>query len=338
VSSTNPTLGLRFRPVADLMMRASYGTGFLPPNVGQLIRNLPGGPGSVGSVNDPRRNNEVVFPDGILGGGNPDLTPEKSKSWSAGVVLTPRFAAGLRLSVDYVWIEKTNNIANLGPQEVVDNENVLPSRVTRGPAPPGGGVGPITFVDASPANISQARVEAYDLSIDYRLETARRGSLDFYALATRQTHYKTQLVPTAPVVENVGISFFGTLGPLAFKGNAGMTWKDAPWTVGWIAYYFDSYLVGDPTNPSFARAILNQGNGGRVSSQVYHDAFARYRFGAAHGTGSAVDWLQNCEIQLGIKNLFNTKPPFDAGRGPVYYSPFGDPRLASYELSLRKSW
>jgi iron complex outermembrane receptor protein len=47
--------------------------------------------------------------------------------------------------------------------------------------------------------------------------------------------------------------------------------------------------------------------------------------------------LDNAEIQLGIKNVFNKKPPLDLGNSPLnFYSTLGDPRLASYYLSLKK--
>jgi outer membrane receptor protein involved in Fe transport len=49
--------------------------------------------------------------------------------------------------------------------------------------------------------------------------------------------------------------------------------------------------------------------------------------------------LTNTEWQLGIRNLFNTKPPLDVSNASGgYYSGFGDPRLASYYLSLKKAF
>jgi len=47
--------------------------------------------------------------------------------------------------------------------------------------------------------------------------------------------------------------------------------------------------------------------------------------------------LSNLTVQVGIKNLFNTLPPFDAYYNPYYYSPYGDPRLRDYRISIRKS-
>ena len=93
VGSTDPTLGLRYSPVGDVMFRASYGTGFLPPSVAQLVPTVPTNVTITGLV-DPRRNNEPVTSYTRFSGGNPDLRPEESQSWSAGMVFTPRFSRG----------------------------------------------------------------------------------------------------------------------------------------------------------------------------------------------------------------------------------------------------
>jgi iron complex outermembrane receptor protein len=331
LSSTNPTVGLRYRPVADLTLRASYGTGFLPPSVSQLTTSPPG---SAGGIFDPRRGNEMVFPQAVSGGNN-GLRPEESTSWSAGAIITPKFAPRLRASLDYTRIKKKDNITGLGFQQVVDNENLFPSRVVRGPVAPGDpfGVGPITFIDATAVNISRAEVEAYDVSIDYHGETTRLGSFDPYFLATWQTHYKTQLIPNAPVVESVGIdSDFGNPIRLKFKANAGLTWKYRHWALGWTARYFNSYVVADPSQSFNVDIFRNQGSL-RVPSQTYHDLFVSYRF----GQGGA-QMLTGLEVKLGIRNVFHTEPPFDANQPPVYYSPFGDPRISSYSLSVKKSF
>lgn len=119
-----------------------------------------------------------------------------------------------------------------------------------------------------------------------------------------------------------------------------MTWNRGSLTLGWNAQYFDSYL----TYPSFptplttdqkqirSKLVESQGSA-KVDSQVYHDAFARYRFGGESAGGASV-LLKNCELTLGIKNVFNSKPP----RDQQSYSTYGDPRLANYYIGFRKSF
>jgi outer membrane receptor protein involved in Fe transport len=186
-------------------------------------------------------------------------------------------------------------------------------------------------VDQTAVNVARAEIEAFDFALDYSKQTERFGRFDLFGVATRQVHFKTQLIPDAPVVENVGISdnsqgaIVGVRNPLAFKGNAGIAWSYRGWDVGWTANYFASYRVTNPTQ------ILNQGNGGHVPSQIYHDIVGTYRFDGASS------WLEGMQVQVGVKNVFNTRPPFDASYAS-FYSPYGDPRLATYYVSLKKAF
>ena len=51
--------------------------------------------------------------------GNPDLTNEKSDSYSAGIVITPPFLRGLSATIDYVDITLKNAISQFGTSQVV---------------------------------------------------------------------------------------------------------------------------------------------------------------------------------------------------------------------------
>ncbi len=322
LTSTNPTIALRYQPFQDLALRASYGTGFLPPSMDQ-VNSSPFN--SSLTVQDIRRGGETVTTLWRNFGGSSTLQPEESESWSAGLILTPRWVPGLRVSLDYSRIKKTNNIyQTFTGQFFVDNELRFPETVTRGPVADGDpyGVGPIVAIDTLLVNISQAEVEAYDLQFDYGVLSDRLGSFDFYALATWQTHYRTQVSPDLPVVENVGI---GRSNPLKFRANGGVNWRRDRWSAGWSVRYLDSYVVS--TSPV---VLANQGRA-EVDDQIYHDAFVGYRL------PDSARWLSSAELQLGIRNLFDKAPPFDATDFP-YYSTFGDPRMASYYVSLRKSF
>ncbi len=61
VHSTDPTVGLRYAPLEDVMFRASYGTGFVPPGVTDLVPAAPSSlPGNLLGLVDPRRGGEPV--------------------------------------------------------------------------------------------------------------------------------------------------------------------------------------------------------------------------------------------------------------------------------------
>jgi outer membrane receptor protein involved in Fe transport len=352
--STDPTVGLRYLPVPDMMLRASYGTGFLPPDVSQLVpRNLAFP--AINLYTDPRRGNEFVGAFTNISGGNAALTPELSETWSAGLVLTPHGIPSLRFSVDWVKISKRDNIlAALDPITLLANEANLPGRVIRGPNLPGdpaGYAGRVTALDLTLINLSRGETEAFDFALDYDLKTQGAGTFSLFAIATRTLHFKTQLLPSSPLVENVGTvgnagAITGPNYPLKFKGNFGVNWKYGRWSAGWTARYYDSYSIYAPSlAPTNALAIataLAQGNGARVPSQIYHDVVVGYRFGPTASTDSRLPalgakLLNRTEVQIGVRNLFNTEPPFDV-TGPTYYSGFGDPRISSYYISVKKAF
>lgn len=321
--STDPTIGLRYMPIADIALRASYGTGFLAPTVSQLARFsflsdtlLPQG-------NDPRRGGEeVLIPArNNFDGGNPDLRPEKSESWSVGLILTPRQIPDLRLSVDYTQIKKTDEITTHpgGSQGLINDEELLPGRITRGPNLPGdppGWPGPIIGVDNSLLNLSQTQVAAYDLQIDYQRDTAI-GRFALSAAGTWIPYRRNKTREGDPTVDSAG--FY--LGPLKFKANAGVTWSYRSWTVGWATTFFDGYkpYIANDSPDSVAAQIMAQG-ASRVPRQIYHDVFGIYR-------------MNRVEVQAGVKNVFNTEPPLDMLVRT--YSGYGDPRLANYYVSVK---
>jgi outer membrane receptor protein involved in Fe transport len=327
-TSTNPTFGLRYKPIQDVMFRASYSTGFLPPAVNQLVpsANQTVTAAQAAAFRDPRRGGASISSAFTVEvGGSPDLRPEESISRSAGVVFTPRFVSGLRLSLDWTRIRKTDNIAQFfDNQTAINNELFVPGVVTRGPAT-SGGVGPITNVSLRLLNFAKQDVEAYDLGGEYTLSTERLGKFTFTTVGSRFMHNEIQTVPAAPVVENAGYS-----NSAKWKANAGLSWDYRNVGIAWTAQYYSSYRVGTAAAVS-ALLISNQGSE-TVPSQTYHDLFATYRF------DSPSKLLSDLEVRLGVRNVFDKEPPYDAGNNRGFYSLYGDPRLSTYSLSIRKNF
>lgn len=332
-SSTDYTLSLRYAPVPDILLRASYGTGFLAPSIAQLTSQTFFG--ELIFVADPRRDNvmTIIAPVDVTSGGNPDLVPERSGSLSFGMVLTPRFLPNLRLSIDYTRIRKDREIITLPDQLILDNEALFPGRVVRGPNLPGdppGWAGPIIAFNNTALNASATTVEALDFQVEYALELPGLGRFTLNGLAAYEPHFRRRLFPAAAMVEFAGYNG----GPLEWRGNLGLVWDRGPWTLGWNAQYFDSYRVfaADAPAASVANLIVSQGSD-RVRSQTYHDAFVRYRVGGGALEGSP---FQQLEVTLGVQNLFNAEPPTLATAGSAGgYSTYGDPRLRRVSLSVR---
>ncbi len=328
--STNFTVAGRWAPTQLASLRASYSTGFLPPNISQLVANEI--VTSVTGIADPRRGNLPIGSEGaitMVNGGNPDLGPEKSRSLSMGLVLNP--LRGVRFSVDYSRIKKQGEIGSLG-SDIAFLEEFFPDRIIRNTDPSTFGpfsVGPVTRLDLTTANVAFSRTQAWDFQLDYDLETETAGSFRLYAVATHHQETLKQILPTSTPFNSAGYEN----GPIKWRGNAGIDWSLNNWDLGWNAQYYHSYSVrtaGIPASSSDEN-VAQQG-AERIPSRLYHDISLRYRFGSDTGT-----LLRGIEIVAGIQNLFDTKPP-------VLSSPFilssysfhGDPRLRRYTVTLRR--
>ena len=101
--STTPEVGLVFKPIKQLTLRATYAEGFRAPGPAEAGSSV-----SFGFTNI-----------GILSIGNPLLKPEESKNYTFGVVFEP--LDGTSLSIDYYSIKRRNEINQADPATIVGN-------------------------------------------------------------------------------------------------------------------------------------------------------------------------------------------------------------------------
>jgi iron complex outermembrane recepter protein len=338
VAAARYTAGVRYLPSDDVTVRASYGTGFLPPSITQVVPNPELLQNTM--LTDPKRG-AVAATTAYrwTSGGNPNLQPEDSTSWSAGAIFTPRVLSGLRVSIDHTRIEKRNEISSLAPQGVLDLEDAFPDRITRLPLDPADAArgytgGAITAINSTSVNIARTHLIATDVQADYTWRRAGLGQVHGYAVATWQPHFERQTLPTTAFLDYAGFNN-PQLQLLKRRGNAGITWQGGPWSIAWSTQYYDSYIPYAPTAnaTTIATTILNQG-AGRIASQTYHDLFVRYRLGEARAARQAP--FRETEISFGMQNLFDTRPPVLATTAPTGgYSLYADPRLRLLTLTVR---
>lgn len=331
--STDYTVTLGWTPVRGIKLRGSYATGFLPPALSQSVPGIynPHFP----FLHDPRRGNTLVaVPIELNSRGDAgSLDPERSKSLSLGLVLTPSVLPKFRISADYSRISKRDEITQLFHEQVLANEDSLPGWVERDAPSPAdeqlGWAGPVRRLKGGWINLAESKVEALDFQLDYSLDVAALGEFHFYAVATHALGFERQLTPTTPHYDAVGKSD----GPLKWRGNIGLDWTKHGWGAGWNMQYYHRYSLryGDPTQDALFGAFAEQLQGtARIPGQSYHDLYARYRFGS---DGSGI--LNGLELGLGIRNVFDTKPPVVAA-AINGYSAYGDPRLRRITLSVKK--
>lgn len=133
--------GIKYRPIEDIMIRATLADVFTSPSVGDLfsplVDNFPqvGDPCAAGnwaalsSAEQQACINQGVPAGGVNNpdpqprssvGGNPNLEPESGDTTTYGIVYSPSQVEGLTMSVDFWEIDLGNTIASLGAQTILE--------------------------------------------------------------------------------------------------------------------------------------------------------------------------------------------------------------------------
>jgi iron complex outermembrane receptor protein len=107
--TTNPKIGLTYKPVDGVTLRGSYGTSFRAPTFTE-VSTIAGGAGLYyDTLPGPSGNLTGIG----IAGGNPNLKPETAKTWSIGLEIAPRAVPGLVATATYFDINYTNQIQAL---------------------------------------------------------------------------------------------------------------------------------------------------------------------------------------------------------------------------------
>ncbi len=296
--------GLRYVPVEDVALRVSRSIGFKPPDLVQVTPGDP--PASTApptSATDPIRQEPVVITASMyIAGGNPDLIPESTNSTNIGLILTPRWLPGLRLSLDYLESTREDSIFALSAQDAINLESEIPELIERG-APDGNasGVGPITFVDRRYINLRQVASRSLDFSLQQEIREVRGGRLLLTLRATRNLSFKVQATNTGPAVEQVRNPAVAPARQIAWNGNAQLSWEGQRWGLGWNTRYSDSLLLSS----SFYYVL----QGGDRAPRAYdHDLNISYRspqVNDPHG----LQWLMSgTAVHFGINPSLPIRP------------------------------
>ena len=113
-STTNYKANVRWQPTKQVLVRASYGTGFRAPTLSDLWD--PQVLGTSAQFDDPVTGQSDLQVNELTGG-NPDLKPEESTQYSFGLVFQP--VPAVTFGIDYFNIKVENVISQPSTQEVV---------------------------------------------------------------------------------------------------------------------------------------------------------------------------------------------------------------------------
>ncbi len=331
-STFNPKVSAMFRPIEWLMFRGSYNSGFRVPAFNQIFNGVTDSPYSGSDLVDPIRcptlvpnatdpNCAFIRPD-ILTGGNLTIGPETSKQYNIGVVFQP--ARLFSASVDLWNVAVDNTITNLTLTQLIQNAALFPDRFIRDPA-----TNLITDLDNRVINAGARRTRGLEVSLRGGFENVLGGKISAGLDGTYLLKKREKLTQAAPYGPSLICIF-------TFAGDLGLKWKHSA---------FVNYSTKDVTvslsqifRNGYKNGVLPGILAGTVSRPGYNafvDDYIIYNLSASY-TGLS----PNFKITAGVRNLFDTDPPFaitydgNTGAGGSWEPRVADPRLRSFTIGV----
>ena len=302
-------VGGSWRPMRQVLLRASYNTGFRAPSLPELYQ--PQVLGTTEQFDDPATGQTDLQVKGITGG-NPDLEPEESHASAIGIVFSPM--RELTMGIDFWKIRIDEIIQTPGAQEVVSRFRAGDPAYQNLVVLSGNDIDTITTVTS---NLGKADVEGIDVSAALKTP-AGPGILDVSFNGTYMTKFN-QTTTSGTISKKVGtlVEADGTPVLGADDGGIVLRWKHTlafgytfgDWTAAIAHNYTSRYRAGNDLND----------NPTYISGYSLFDAAVGYR------------GFRNLQLTLGVKNLTNKVPDtfvavsnqFQSGYDVTQYDPRG---------------
>jgi len=334
-STTNPKVGLTWRPFEDLNLRGSFGTSFRAPS---LPESNPFVQGGVRSFSFANRSGDLTIPltnvtngttNGIaLDGGSATLQPERATTWSIGGDYAPSWAPGLTLSATYYNVNYKDRIESLSGifstfLASPENRELYAPFIVAAPQPSTCVEGvqstynPIylpylanpSFVlstipqcsygvifNAQTTNLGKLTQQGIDAQIAYTTDTDI-GQISAGLAVTKILSLKRQLSPISGMVDVLDTIQF----PVSTRGRANL---------GWASHNGVSFMLfGNYTGSYLNNAPLTVGGIAQPVSKV--PSWTTFDASLSFDTGPDFDmaWLRDVRFTISAQNMFNKNPP-----------------------------
>lgn len=361
-SVAKPKIAGSWELLEGMMLRGSWSQGFRAPNLEVIntstLDRVNGGFDYVLCDADVRSGRATNFSSAVCNvsvlrrsGGNPNLKPEESTSWSFGAVLSPKLGDGLgkvTFTVDRWKIQQKNVVGLLDYQNALNLDYLLrtqgssnPNVIRRDPTADdiarvaGTGLAPVgelLYVVANFQNLLPVTVQGIDFNLDYFLPTTSVGTFSLNVNASRLISYYVdapagvqQVIAGQAAGEiNAGVPIqgggdvIGRDGQPRWRLSATFDWSLGPWKIGAFTQYIDSVYENGVRDAS--------ANPWTVKGQTTVNLYGQYTFkndGPLNGT----------TVQIGARNIFDKDPPLASGG---YLSNLYQPQARYWYTSLKK--
>jgi iron complex outermembrane receptor protein len=375
-SVAKPKIAGAWDVVRGLRLRGSYAQGFKAPNLEQINA-------TVVTRSNTRTDyvrceaglrQPTLLPDGVTPNplhianfaactqafatsaqrsGNPDLKPETSNTWSAGIVLQPYFldsAIGkITFTADYWHVSQKGIVGLFGEGNALINDYLLRAKGSSDPnviraAPTaddttlfaGTGLAPagrVLFVRDKYVNLLPQEAAGFDLGLTWRLPDFGIGRFNFTANAAHLSKFylspspniQTLLDARASGTINAGTTISG--GGDLIRQNGKPRWK----VTGTATWSYKQFELGGYTQYTSdvddTGLIDSAGNAWLIEDQMTFNAYAQVSVGS--------DREGNYRLRFGVRNLTNEQPPLSSnGYLGSMYNPYGRYWYASVRASF----
>ena len=330
-SETTGKAGFRWQPIEAIALRGTYSTGFRAPNLGELFGLTqfaatlvdPCGPTGTVVVNaadglDTTPTETACRAQGVpngfqqantqittFTGGNSELSPETSDSYTVGVVHDATWAEGfadrLTFELTYYNYQIDSGIQARDIQALLNaclaaggTDPTLCSPFTRqalGNLEP-----PNNFLD----NLGTLETDGFDFKIDWRGNELSWGRLSAGLQATFVNDYTATDTDGIVSQRAVGIEVSDSAIP-ELQANLQLGWDKGAWGVSFITRYIDGV-------DEFCGNALTTGVPGCDQGQVFHTLDSTIY------NDLQVAWTQafgeeNFKLALTVNNIFGEDPP-----------------------------
>jgi iron complex outermembrane receptor protein len=319
-NSTTPKFGFKFKPIDALMLRGTYSQGFRAPSFAENGSSevegfipgfgfCPSTPLCVAHGADPYISSYNL---GELTTANPNIKPEKSRSYTAGLVIEP--VKAFSATFDYYYIKKTNLIAALQQGAAFGQyatSGTLPtgfSAVYDAPDPlfPTAAPRILTIVN-SYVNSASEYTDGFDVDLRGQLNLGAAGHFTSDLSITKIMSFVFEQ-PGEPGTQYAGLespfNLSSGAGTPKWRGKWANTWTDGPLTLSALVYYTSGFgMYGQDVAPNICLDILTSGysNPGDCHVASFTDIDL---------TGS-FQITPQWQVTAAIENLADIKPPYD---------------------------
>jgi iron complex outermembrane recepter protein len=356
-SAAKPKFLLRYKPFDDLTLRVTYSEGYRAPSLPELDSGSFIEEAALVDPKNPQLGTQTYY---VHVQGNPALQPETSYSYYAGAVWSPGssdpehswwgWANGFTAYVDYFQISEHNQITQLNPQQVLDDESQFPGLVQRLSN------GQIDYINDPFVNLGAVLIDGIDFGASYATKEYGWGKLKIESDATYMYNYAVQniknntanttfgaiaVTPTPIYLEDdsFGLPDLKIVSSLFYSKTV---FGIDTFKTGIVSNFTDSYHDANDDYKGTDPQATVQPNGlvHRIGSWTTWDWQISYKFGAPEeltaqspapgyskdgkkivgekaiapkregSSGGIRYWLANTTFTFGINNIFDTNPPF----------------------------